>query len=109
MSLLIQGLCLDDPTQSLLKANSIFPQLVSSGSATAVPQVISLTSSSLNFTTGAYTYSTKNQLGTVSTTNGIIQFPQCTDSDIPFNTSAMIFGVGLILIFLIAFNIGSSK
>ena len=109
MALLIQGLCLDDAAQALLKANTIFPQLVSGGSSTAVPQVISLTSSSLAFTTGIYTYSTKNQLGTVSTTNGTMTFPSCTDSDIPFNPSAMIFGVGLIIIFLIAFSIGSSK
>lgn len=109
MALLIQGLCIDDATQALLKANTMFPQLVSGGTATAVPQFISLTSSSLAFTTGIYTYSTKNQIGTVSTTNGTILFPNCTDSDIPFNPSAMIFGVGLILIFLLAFSIGSSK
>lgn len=109
MSLLIQGMCVEDSLQAKVKADSMFPYIFSGGTATAVPQFVYLTASSINTSTGVYTYSTKNQAGTVLNTNSTITFQACNDSDLTFSPSNMIFGACLIFAFLIAFGHGLKR
>lgn len=109
MSLLINGICVEDSLQAKVKADALFPIFMSGGTSIAVPQVISLTSSSLNTSTGVYTYSSKNQLGTVSSTNSTILFTPCNDADLTFSPSNMIFGACLIFAFLMAFSNGMKR
>lgn len=109
MSLLINGICVEDPLQAKLKADGLFPLFMSGGTSTAVPQIISLTSSSIDTSTGIYTYSTKNQLGTVSSISSKITFTPCNDADLTFSTSNMIFGATLIIAFLIAMSMGMKR
>lgn len=109
MSLLINGICVEDPIQAKVKADSLFPLFLSGGTSTAVPQIISLTNSSINSSTGVYTYSTKNQLGTISSTNSTITFTACNDADLTFSTSNMIFGATLIIAFLVSISMGMKR
>lgn len=109
MSLLINGICVEDSLQAKVKADGLFPIFMSGGSPTAVPQIISLTSSSINTVTGVYSFSTKNQLGIVSSTNSTILFTPCNDADLTFSASNMIFGACLIFAFLMAFSFGMKR
>lgn len=109
MSLLIDRICVEDSLQAKVKADGLFPLFMSGGTSTSVPQIISLTTSSINTSTGVYTYSTKNQLGIVSSTNSTITFTPCNDADLTFTTSNMIFGATLIIAFLIAMSMGMKR
>lgn len=82
MSLLINGVCYSEASAAQVAINNQYPMVISGSTE---PLHLSLSASSLNFDTGVWTFTTKNQNGVV-VTNGTETFSTCiqgTNTDIP--------------------------
>lgn len=111
MALMIQGQCIQDPLKAKLLADAQFPILYTSGSVNSPPSFASLTTSSINISTGVYTFSLKNQVGATIATNFSTTYNPCLDaeSDIPFTVPSMLFGITLFIVFIITFGFGLTR
>lgn len=107
MAIRINDTCHSDAITALDALRAEFPIYI----GTTTPVGVWLSSSSINMTTGVFTYSTKNQAGAILNTNVAVTYPICTDTNanLPQQIPDLIFVSALVVLFALGFIAGKFR